>query len=184
MITIIEVNSKNYETELEDNRHVCSAFGRNANNRRSRRRSSNITVVMRVITLLIIHCSAVKLLQTSSAAQIDAWHRARGYPNGIGYHYVIRRDGSIEKGRPESMVGAHVKDHNRHSIGICYEGGLNAEGNPEDTRTEAQKLSLRSLLSQLKEKYPRAIIVGHNTFANKACPCYRPEIEYKDLQPK
>lgn len=82
------------------------------------------------------------------------------------------------------MMGAHVKDHNRHSIGICYEGGLNEEGNPEDTRTEAQRLSLRSLLSQLKEKYPRAIIVGHNTFSPKACPCFRPEFEYADLQPK
>ena len=139
---------------------------------------------MRKITLLIIHCSAVKPNQTSSAAQIDEWHRARGYPNGIGYHYVIRRDGSIEKGRPESMMGAHVKDHNRHSIGICYEGGLNAEGNPEDTRTPEQKATLRALLEELHKSYPRALIVGHNTFANKACPCFRPEFEYADLQPK
>lgn len=139
---------------------------------------------MRTITLLIIHCSAVKPNQTSSAKQIDEWHRARGYPNGIGYHYVIRRDGSIEHGRPESMMGAHVKDHNAHSIGICYEGGLDSDGNPADTRTPEQKATILSLLSQLKEKYPRAIILGHNTFAAKACPCFRPEIEYKDLQPK
>ena len=137
----------------------------------------------RTVSLIIIHCSAVRPQQTSSAAQIDAWHKARGW-RGIGYHYVIRRNGEIELGRPENHIGAHCLGHNEHSIGICYEGGLNAEGNPEDTRTEAQKLSLRSLLSQLKEKYPRAIIVGHSTFANKACPCYRPEIEYKDLQPK
>lgn len=121
--------------------------------------------------------------QTSSARQIDEWHRARGYPYGIGYHYVIRRDGSIELGRPECIVGAHVKDHNRHSIGICYEGGLNAEGNPEDTRTPEQKATLRALLEELHKAYPRALILGHNTFANKACPCFRPEIEYKDLQP-
>lgn len=139
---------------------------------------------MRTITLLIVHCSAVRPNQTSSAKEIDEWHRARGYPNGIGYHYVIRRDGSIEKGRPEEMIGAHVKDHNRHSIGICYEGGLNAEGKPEDTRTPEQRAILRALLEELHKSYPRALIVGHNTFSAKACPCFRPEIEYADLQPK
>lgn len=139
---------------------------------------------MRSITLIIVHCSAVKPNQTSSARQIDEWHRARGYPNGIGYHYVIRREGNIELGRPESMIGAHIKDHNRHSIGICYEGGLNAQGNPEDTRTPQQKATMRALLEDLHRSYPHAIIVGHNTFANKACPCFRPEIEYADLQPK
>ena len=139
---------------------------------------------MRTITLLIVHCSAVKPNQTSSAQQIDAWHRARGYPNGIGYHYVIRRDGSIEPGRPESMIGAHVKDHNRHSIGICYEGGLDCDGNPADTRTPEQRATLRALLEELHKSYPRALIVGHNTFSPKACPCFRPEIEYADLQPK
>ena len=139
---------------------------------------------MRVITLLIIHCSAVRPNQTSSARQIDEWHRARGYANGIGYHYVVRRDGSIEPGRPEEMIGAHCKNHNRHSLGVCYEGGLDLSGNPQDTRTEAQKRSLRTLLRALKQRYPRALILGHNTFANKACPCFRPETEYADLQPK
>lgn len=139
---------------------------------------------MRTITLLIIHCSAVKPNQTSNAKQIDEWHRARGYPNGIGYHYVIRRDGSIEKGRPESMIGAHVKDHNAHSIGICYEGGLDEQGNPKDTRTPEQRATLRALLEELHKSYPKALIVGHNTLAAKACPCFRPEIEYADLQPK
>ena len=75
---------------------------------------------MRKITLLIVHCSAVRTYQTSSAMQIDAWHKARGW-KGIGYHYVVRRDGSIEKGREEGAIGAHCINHNRHSIGICYE---------------------------------------------------------------
>lgn len=138
---------------------------------------------MRVITLLIIHCSAVRPNQTSSARQIDEWHRARGYTNGIGYHYVIRRDGSIEPGRPEEMIGAHCKNHNRHSLGVCYEGGLDMAGNPADTRTEAQKRSLLTLLRALKQRYPRALILGHNTFANKACPCFDAAKEYADLQP-
>ena len=90
---------------------------------------------MRTITLIVIHCSAVKPDQMSSAAQIDSWHRERGFHLGIGYHYVIRRDGAIEPGRPEWMVGAHCKNHNAHSIGVCYEGGLDIRGQPADTRT-------------------------------------------------
>ena len=128
---------------------------------------------MRHITLIVIHCSAVKPDQQSSAAQIDSWHRQRGFHLGIGYHYVIRRDGTLEMGRPEYMVGAHCKNHNQHSIGVCYEGGLNARGDPADTRTEAQKQTMLSLLKELKGRYPRAIIVGHNTLNPlKACPCF------------
>ena len=97
----------------------------------------------------------------SSAAQIDTWHRQRGFHLGIGYHYVIRRDGSIEKGRPEWMIGAHCVNHNAHSIGICYEGGLDIRGDPADTRTEAQKTAMRH---------------------HKACPCIENVArEYADL---
>ena len=128
---------------------------------------------MRHITLIVIHCSAVKPDQQSSAAQIDSWHRQRGFHLGIGYHYVIRRDGTLEMGRPEYMVGAHCKNHNQHSIGVCYEGGLDIRGDPADTRTEAQKRTMLSLLRELKERYPRAIIVGHhNLNPLKACPCF------------
>ena len=129
---------------------------------------------MRVITLLIIHCSAVMPDQTSSAAQIDTWH-----------HYVVRRNGEIEHGRPEWMIGAHCLNHNAHSIGICYEGGLDARGQPDDTRTAEQKASLRRLLEDLHRRYPRALIVGHHDLdPKKACPCI-PNVarEYADLQP-
>ena len=142
-------------------------------------------MIMRVITLLIIHCSAVKPDQTSSVAQIDTWHRQRGWKLGIGYHYVVRRNGEIEHGRPEWMIGAHCLNHNAHSIGICYEGGLNARGQPDDTRTAEQKASLRRLLEDLHRRYPRALIVGHHDLdPKKACPCI-PNVarEYADLQP-
>ena len=89
---------------------------------------------MRTITLIIIHCSAVRPDQTSSAADIEKWHRRDNHwKNGIGYHYVIRRDGQIEPGRPEWLIGAHCVNHNAHSIGICYEGGLDIRGQPADT---------------------------------------------------
>ena len=142
---------------------------------------------MRTITMIIIHCSAVKPDQTSSAAQIDTWHRRDNHWKfGIGYHYVIRRDGAIESGRPEWMIGAHCKNHNAHSIGVCYEGGLDIRGQPADTRTEAQKAAMRRLLEELHARYPRAVIVGHHDLNHqKDCPCI-PDVarEYADLQPE
>ena len=137
---------------------------------------------MRTITLIIIHCSAVRPWQQSSAADIDRWHRERGFQNGIGYHYVVRRDGTVEVGRPLEVIGAHCENHNRHSIGVCYEGGLDAAGKPADTRTDAQKVALRNLLQQLHARFPKAIITGHNVFnPMKACPCFDAVKEYKDL---
>ena len=141
---------------------------------------------MRRITLLVIHCSAVRPDQTSSADDIEKWHRERGWKNGIGYHYVIRRDGEIEPGRPEWMIGAHCVNHNAHSIGICYEGGIDIRGQPADTRTEAQRRSLRKLLEQLHKAYPQALIVGHHDLnPQKDCPCIDNVVtEYADLQPR
>ena len=126
--------------------------------------------------MLIIHCSAVRPDQTSSAAQIDTWHRQRGFHLGIGYHYVIR---------PEWMIGAHCLNHNAHSIGICYEGGLDIRGQPDDTRTPAQKATMRRLLEELHGRYPKAVIVGHHDLdPTKDCPCFDAVHEYADLQPK
>ena len=141
---------------------------------------------MRVITLIVVHCSAVKPDQTSSVAQIDRYHRDdRHYKFGVGYHYVIRRNGEIEPGRPEWMVGAHCLNHNRYSIGICYEGGLDARGQPEDTRTLEQKLAMLHLLEVLHRRYPKALIVGHRDLSHdRDCPCFDAVKEYADLQPK
>ena len=137
---------------------------------------------MRTITLVVLHCSAVRPDQNSSAAQIDTWHRQRGFHLGIGYHYVVRRNGQIELGRPEWMIGAHCVNHNAHSIGVCYEGGLNARGQPADTRTEAQRKTLLSLLRALKVDYPDALIVGHHDLNPlTACPCFDAAREYKNL---
>ena len=140
---------------------------------------------MRSITLIVIHCSAVRTNQTSSVAQIDTWHRQRGFKLGIGYHYVVRRNGDIEQGRPEWMVGAHCKNHNKYSIGVCYEGGLNCLDLPSDTRTPEQKAALRQLLTELHSRYPKAVIVGHHDLnPMKDCPCIESVTkEYADLQP-
>ena len=135
---------------------------------------------MRKIDLIIVHCSAVRPNQTSSVAQINAWHKKLGW-KCIGYHYVIRRDGTVEKGRDEASIGAHCSGYNKFSIGVCYEGGLAMDGSPKDTRSDAQKASLLKLLKELKQRYPSAKIRGHCDFANKACPCFDATTEYKDL---
>ena len=140
---------------------------------------------MRTITLIVIHCSAVKPDQQSSAAQIDSWHRERGYHLGIGYHYVIRRNGDIETGRPEWMIGAHCLNHNKYSIGVCYEGGYDARGQSADTRTAEQKAAMRRLLEELHQRYPRAVIIGHRDLSHdRDCPCFDAAREYADLQPQ
>lgn len=133
----------------------------------------------RKIDRIIIHCTATKEGREVSVADIDAWHRARGFA-GIGYHYVIHLDGSIENGRDVDKAGAHTAGYNAHSIGVCYVGGL-AEDNktPKDTRTEAQKAALLKLLQDLRAYYPVATIHGHREFANKACPCFDARTEYK-----
>ena len=117
---------------------------------------------MRTITLIIVHCTANKAGSTLRMADIDRYHRSLGW-KGCGYHYVIPTDGTIERGRPEEQIGAHCKNHNRHSIGVAYIGGLASDGKtPCDTRTEAQKRALRLLLGELHRRYPKALIVGHS----------------------
>lgn len=133
---------------------------------------------MRTITLIIVHCSANKAGSALRAADIDRYHRSLGWM-GCGYHYVIPTDGILEPGRPEEMVGAHCKSHNRHSIGVCYVGGLSKDGQPADTRTEAQRATLRALLEDLHRRYPKALIVGHRDLdPRKACPCFDVVAEY------
>ena len=133
---------------------------------------------MRRIDEIIIHCTATIEGKDFKAKDIDKWHKAKGW-KGIGYHYVIDLDGTIEKGRDESVVGAHCTGHNQHSIGIVYVGGLDKNQKPKDTRTEQQKESLWEILRQLLCKYPKARICGHNQFANKACPCFDVQKEYE-----
>ena len=98
----------------------------------------------------------------------------------------MKAKSKIEPGRPEFMIGAHCLNHNAHSIGICYEGGLDIRGQTADTRTPEQKAALRWLLRQLHRAYPRALIVGHHDLnPQKACPCIENVArEYADLQPK
>ena len=132
----------------------------------------------RRIDKIIVHCTATKEGKAVMAADIRAWHLRQGWSD-IGYHYVVGLNGLIEAGRSLDLVGAHCSGHNTGSIGIVYVGGLAADGKTaKDTRTEAQKLSLRTMIEILKSFYPRAVVYGHRDFAKKDCPCFDARKEY------
>ncbi|MGR5342252.1 N-acetylmuramoyl-L-alanine amidase [Vibrio astriarenae] len=126
---------------------------------------------MKAIT---IHSSATPPSMHISATEIRQWHKARGWRD-IGYHWVIKRDGTLEQGRPMSQTGAHVKGHNRNNIGICLIGGVNKSHHPENNFTNAQWLTLNTTLTLLCNQYqiPKSKIQGHNTLTpNTACPSF------------
>lgn len=127
---------------------------------------------MRYITL---HAAATTASMDIGVAEIRQWHLARGWRD-VGYHYVIRRDGTVEQGRAEHVQGAHVGGHNRGNLGVCMAGGVKDDGEtPENNFTPAQWDALRSLLTDLHERYPEAIIMGHNGFPgheSRGCPCF------------
>jgi len=126
---------------------------------------------MRKIHSFIIHCAATKPSMDIGVKDIDRWHRARGWLK-VGYHFVIKRDGTLEEGRNVNEVGAHAKGHNTYSIGICLAGGIDEEGNSEDNFTDEQKRMLCTLLYSLRIDYPNARTIGHNEISSKECPCF------------
>lgn len=127
---------------------------------------------MREINRIILHCSATPEGKDFTVADIDRWHKARGW-QGIGYHYVVYRDGSVHEGRNIAVAGAHTSGYNKNSIGVCYIGGVAADGKtPKDTRTAEQRVALRNLVAQLKKQFPKATVHGHYEFAAKACPSF------------
>ena len=134
----------------------------------------------REIDMVIIHCSATEAGNDYDVDHVKAWHLAKGWSD-VGYHFVVKLDGTIQEGRPVWRAGAHCKGKNMRSIGICYIGGIR-NGSPQDTRTEAQKVALLKLLKYIMKQYPDVGIYGHRDFANKACPSFDATAEYAGLQ--
>lgn len=135
---------------------------------------------MRKIDKIIVHCADTPEGRDVRAEEIRRWHKAKGWDD-IGYHYVIDLDGTIEAGRDIEIAGAHTQGQNATSIGICYVGGCDEKMQPKDTRTDAQKESLKLLIKFLKSKYKDAKVFGHRDFAKKACPCFDAKTEYEEL---
>jgi len=135
------------------------------------------------IRFLVVHCSATRCDRDYTAEQLLRDHKTRGFRT-VGYHFYIRRNGTVTQHRRLLEAGAHCRPYNRCSIGICYEGGLDACGRPADTRTDWQRVRLRELLARLRRLFPAALICGHRDMAGatpKACPCFDAREEYKDL---
>ena len=126
---------------------------------------------------IIIHCSGTPVSTNYTFEHCKKDHLSNGWSN-IGYHYYITKDGHVYSGRKCSEIGAHCIGHNHTSIGICYEGGLDENFKPCDTRTLSQKASLEKLIFELKLKYPIKHIYGHRDFAKKSCPCFDAHLEY------
>ena len=130
---------------------------------------------MRPIRKIIVHCSATPPSMDIGAKDIDAWHKSRGWSQ-IGYHYVIRRDGSIEDGRPVPIIGAHARGHNHDSIGVCLVGGVDEETKKiaQNNFAVAQADSLEALLDHLMQEYKDITeIIGHRDVdASKECPSF------------
>ncbi|MEJ3666500.1 peptidoglycan recognition protein family protein [Stutzerimonas stutzeri] len=125
---------------------------------------------------IVVHCAATKPTMDIGLREIRQWHRQQGWLD-VGYHFIIRRDGTVENGRPQDVVGSHVKGHNSESLGICMAGGIDASGKPENNFTPEQFASLSSLLWALRAgreaPYPGAKVVGHRELdPGKACPSF------------
>ena len=157
---------------------------------------------MNKIDAIVVHCSATKAGQDIGKSEINQMHVARGF-NCIGYNFVVRIDGTVETGRSLQIDGAHCNSkgfsgvsYNKHSIGICYVGGLDKSGKAADTRTDAQKKALRELIAKLVNEYPDIKeILGHRDTSPdldgdgivepnewiKMCPCFDAKKEYSDL---
>ena len=145
----------------------------------------------RAMDTIVIHCSATKEGKDYSVEDIKKWHLQRGF-NDVGYHFIIRLDGTIEIGRPLNKVGAHVTNNNTGKIGICYIGGLSSKNKSKDTRTEEQKNSLSELINVLKTFISIKEVKGHRDFSKdlngngiiesfeymKDCPCFDVQKEY------
>lgn len=127
---------------------------------------------MRKLNRIILHCSATEPGHDIGADVIRTWHKARGWSD-IGYHYVIRLNGVIESGRSLDRIGAHVKNHNADSIGICYIGGLDVNGDPANTMNGRQLDSLKRLCYALCVTLNQPLMLhGHNEYSTKACPSF------------
>lgn len=156
---------------------------------------------MMKIDAIVCHCSATRAGQDIGKSEITQMHLQRGFRT-IGYNFVVRLDGTVEVGRSLTIDGAHCNSkgfsgvsYNKHSIGICYVGGVDEYGKAADTRTPEQKKALRELIAKLVKEYPIKEILGHRDTSpdlngdgvvepyewTKMCPCFDAVSDYKDL---
>lgn len=146
------------------------------------------------IDTIVIHCTATPPRREVTRKELNAWHKAARFepyvdPKGIetyaGYHLLVHLDGSFERLRPDLHRGQHCpqENMNNRAVAVCYVGGVDNNNQPCDTRTEAQKKTLLTLVRTLKGRYPNAQVIGHRDIkgVSKACPSFDAKREYKDV---
>jgi N-acetyl-anhydromuramyl-L-alanine amidase AmpD len=122
--------------------------------------------------MIVVHCAATKASMDIGATEIRKWHVDDNGWSDIGYHYIIKRGGLVEIGRPEAFQGAHAPAANSKSIGICLIGGMAEDGGPENNFTMEQFLSLKDLIKKLKMTNPNIVeIVGHSDIQENKPNC-------------
>ena len=129
---------------------------------------------------VILHCSATTPEMDIGVDWIRELHVHGNGWSDVGYHYVIKQDGTVEQGRPLHRAGAHTKGYN-NSVGICYVGGVDNNHQPKDTMTWEQELSFFQLWHSLVTLFGPLTLHGHNEFANKACPSFDVRTKYRFL---
>jgi len=132
---------------------------------------------MRSITGTIIHCTATRAgwwenkTTAEKVAEIKRWHTNKGWSD-IGYHFLIDRNGTLAAGRPIERDGAHVRGHNRGTIGVSLFGGHGSNETDDfaENFTAAQDAALRKFLADMQARFGTMPVTGHNEYAAKACP--------------
>ena len=138
---------------------------------------------MRDIKYIVVHCTATP--QTTSIDSIKRyWKNVKKWKQ-VGYHYIIEANGKFTQLASLAKVTNGVAGHNKNSVHVAYVGGVVDAINwkPIDNRTKAQKDALVARISQLKNMFPEAKVLGHRDFPNvkKACPCFDAISEYQNL---
>ena len=128
----------------------------------------NQLTTRRVTDQIVIHHTGNPADDDLSAAEIDASHKGQGWAC-IGYHYVVRKDGTVEQGRPHWTIGAHAYRHNSHTIGIHVCGNFEI-GEPTDQQIESLAMLLANLCTDYGLPIDRDHIVGHRELMSTACP--------------
>ena len=138
---------------------------------------------MRYIDKLIVHCTATPQFKDFDVEDVRDWHVKGNGWSDVGYHWLVKLDGTVQEGRPMERIGSHVRGQNKSSIGIAYVGGMDKDMNEWiDTRTPEQKDAIFNLLMDLKFQFPDAVVYGHNDFTDKkVCPCYNAKEEHKEI---
>jgi len=135
----------------------------------------------RDIRFIVVHCTATDQYVNPNNI-LRYWREHLGWKNP-GYHYLIEPSGTVLALHSEFKLSNGVRGYNKHSVHVAYVGGIGHGNQPEDNRTEAQKLTLLNLLKVLKNRYPGAVVLGHRDFPHvaKACPSFDAKSEYSTL---